>query len=151
MGAAEEAELRAERLLAAHLTPAQRAQYDRTGRISIVKHGVVWRILLRQLASFLPLAPLLAVAAWHPAGLVLVAGLVAALVPLCRGRLAVAGTRRREWVISGLAPPVLRTRGRSIRFCVRFTEPMPRADRVLAWKNLIELNEALFLRTANRL
>jgi hypothetical protein len=144
-----EAHVRAERLLAAHLTPRQRAEYAGTGQLSIVKHGVVWGILLRQLAVLLPFVPLLAVAMWRTLGLVLLAIVVVALAPFWVSRFALAATRRRVWVISGRSAPLLRSRGRDVRFCVRFTEDLPAADRVLAWKNLIEHCEPQFLKTAN--
>ncbi|HET7827096.1 MAG TPA: hypothetical protein VFK90_17300 [Anaeromyxobacter sp.] len=144
-----EAHARAERLLHAHLTAAQREEYTATGQISIVKYGVVWAILLRQLAVVLPIVPLLAVPMWRTLGVVLLAIVVVALAPFWVSRFSLAITRRREWVISGRSAPVLRARGRAVRFCVRFTEDLPAADRVLAWKNLIELSEPTFLKTAN--
>lgn len=149
MEAGGAAQTRAEELLASHLTPHERAEYAATGRLLIVKRGLVWSILLRQLAVVLPLAPLLAVPASRAAALVLLATIVIALAPFWVSRFALASTRRREWVISSRSPPVVRARGRSFRFCVRFTEELPAADRVLAWKNLIEVCEPRFLRTAN--
>jgi hypothetical protein len=144
-----EAHARAERLLAAHLTPRQRAEYAATGQISIVKHGVVWGILLRQAAVMVPVAPLLVVPMWRTLGLVLLAIVVVALAPFWVSRFSLAATRRRVWVISGRSAPVLRAGDRNVRFCVRFTEDLPAADRVLAWKNLLELSEPQFLKTAN--
>lgn len=149
MAPADEAQARAERLLAAHLTSRQRAEYASTGRISIVKRGLVWGILLRQLLVVLPFAPLLALPASRTVGLFLLAAVAIALAPFWISRFALASTRRRRWVISGRSAPVLLARGRATRFCVRFTEELPAADRVLAWKNLLELDEARFLRTAN--
>jgi hypothetical protein len=147
--AAEEAHGRARELLAAHLTASQRAGYAATGEIWIVKRGLVWGILLRQILVVLPFAPLVALPGSRTVGLFLLAAVAVALAPFWISRFALASTRRREWVISGRGPPVLRARGRAIRFCVRFTEELPPEDRVLAWKNLIELSEARFLATAN--
>lgn len=149
MVAADEARARARRLLAAHLTASQRAEYAAAGRISIVKRGLVWGILLRQALAVLPFAPLLALPQSRTTGLVLLAAVAIALAPFWVPRFRVASMRRREWVVSGRLAPVLRVRGRSVRFCVRFTEDLPPEDRVLAWKNLIELSEAHFLKTAN--
>jgi hypothetical protein len=149
--AAGEAQARARRLLAAHLTESQRAEYATTGRISIVKRGLVWGILLRQLLVVLPFVPLIAAPPSRTVGLVLLAGVAIALAPFWLSRARLASMRRREWVISGRAAPMLLVRGRSVRFCVRFTEELPPEDRVLAWKNLIERSEAQFLKTANAL
>ncbi len=149
MTAAQEADARAERLLAAHLTPSQRAELAATGHVSIVKRGLVWGILLRQLLVVLPFVPLIAVPASRTAGLLLLLAVLVAVAPFWASRFLLASTRRRVWLVSGRSAPVLRNRAGEIRFCVRFTEEMPPADRVLAWKNLLELSETRFLRTAN--
>jgi hypothetical protein len=147
--AAAEAQARARRLLAAHLTARQRVEYAATGGLSIVKRGLVWGILLRQVLVVLPFAPLIALPASRTVGVVLLAAVAIALAPFWISRFRVASMRRRDWFVSGRSAPVLRVRGRSMRFCVRFTEDLPAEDRVLAWKNLIELSEAHFLKTAN--
>ncbi len=145
----EAAEARAERLLLAHLTPDQRAEYAATGRITVEKRGFVWGVLLRDLAKVLPLAALVAIPGWRVAGLVFLVSFVVGLVPLWLPRFAVASTWRRLWVLSPRTSPVVLARGRKIRFCVGFREYLPAGDRVLAWKNLLELSESHFLRTAN--
>lgn len=149
MSAAEAAETRAEQLLAAHLSPRQRVEWLATGRVTIVKRGLVWGVLLRDLAKVLPILALLAVPGWRTAGLVIVATVVVIFMPLWLPRVALASAPRREWLVSARTSPVVRARGRTIRFCVSFREYLPAADRVLAWKQLIEHSEAHFLRTAN--
>ncbi len=143
------AEARAEALLAAHLTPRQRAEYAATGRITVVKHGLVWGILLRDLAKVLPLVALLAIPGRRMATFLLLVTFVVTFMPLWLPRVAVASARRREWVVSARATPFVRARGRKIRFCVTFREYLPAADRVLAWKHLVELSEGHLLRKAN--
>jgi hypothetical protein len=143
------AEARAETLLLAHLTPAQRAEWAATGRITIVKRGFVWGVLLRDMAKALPLLALVAIPGWRVAGLVFLVSFVVGLVPLWLPRFAVASAWRREWILSARTSPVVLARGRKIRFCVGFREYLPAGDRVLAWKNLLELSESHFLRTAN--
>jgi hypothetical protein len=147
--AVEAAEARAEALLGAHLTPAQRAEYAALGRITVVKHGVVWSILLLDLAKLLPLALLLASSAWRVVALFALVTVVLAFVPFWLPRLAVASARRREWILSGRASPVVVARGRRTRFCAVFREHLPAGDRLLAWKHVIELSEGHFLRKAN--
>lgn len=149
MGAAEAAEVRAEELLGAHLTPRQRAEYVATGRITIVKQGLVWGVLLRDLAKVLPILALVAVPGWRTAGLVVAATVVVIFMPLWLPRVALASAGRREWILTPRTSPVVRIRGRTIRFCVSFREYLPAADRVLAWKHLVEHSESHFLRTAN--
>jgi len=146
--AAGEVETRAEELLAAHLTASQRAEYAAMGRITVVKRGFVWSILLRQVALVLPLAALLVTGGWRMA-ILLLALFVVTLAPFWLPRFAMASARRREWIISARTNPTLVARGRKVRFCVGFTEALPDADRVLAWKNLVEVSEAYFLRKAN--
>jgi hypothetical protein len=147
--AAEEVDARAESLLAANLTPRQRAEYAATGRITIVKDGVVWGVVLPQAAKVLPILALFAVPGWRVAACLLLVTFVATLAPFWLPRFTVATSRRRRWIVSARSSPVVLARGRSIRFCVAFKEYLPDADRVLAWKNLLEVSEAHFLRTAN--
>jgi hypothetical protein len=149
VGAAEAAEVRAEELLEAHLTLRERAEYTSTGRITLVKRGLVWGVLLRDLAKVIPILALMAVPGWRTAGLVVAATVVVIFMPLWLPRIALASASRREWVISARTSPVVRVRGRTIRFCVSFREYLPAADRVLAWKHLVEHSESHFLRTAN--
>jgi hypothetical protein len=147
--AAELAEARAEEVLHAHLTPDQRAEYATFGRITIVKHGILWSVLLRDAAKVVPLAALLALVGLRAEALYVLVTVVLAFVPFWLPRFAVASTRRREWVVTARGTPVVIVRGRRTRFCAAFREHLPPGDRVLAWKHLIELSEAHFLRTAN--
>jgi hypothetical protein len=149
VGAAETAEVRAEELLGTHLTLRERTEYLATGRITIVKHGPVWGVLLRDLAKVLPILALVVLPGWRTAGLVVAATVVVIFMPLWLPRVALASASRREWVLSPRTSPVVRVRGRTVRFCVSFREYLPAADRVLAWKHLVEHSEAHFLRTAN--
>jgi hypothetical protein len=149
VGAAEAAEVRAEELLGTHLTPRQHIEYLATGRITIVKRGLVWGVLLRDLAKVLPILALVALPGWRTAGLVVAATVVVIFMPLWLPRVALATASRREWVLSPRTSPVVRVRGRTVRFCVSFREYLPAADRVLAWKHLVEHSEGHFLRTAN--
>ena len=149
MGAAEAAEARAEELLATHLSPRQHAEWLAAGRITIVKRGPVWGVLLRELAKVIPILALLAVPGWRTAGLVLATTVAVIFMPLWLPRVVLASARRREWTVSPRTSPVVRARGRTVRFCVSFREYLPAADRVLAWKHLIEHSEAHLLRTAN--
>lgn len=145
----ELAEARAEQLLVAHLSPRQRAEYAAAGRVTIVKRGIVWGIVLRDLAKVAPLVALLAIPGWRIVAATLVATFLVALAPLWLPRFAVASARRREWVVSARTSPVVRARGRETRFCAAFREHLPPGDRLLAWKHVIELSEGHFLRTAN--
>ncbi len=149
MGAAEAAEVRAEELLGAHLSPRQRVEYATSGRITLVKRGLVWGVLLRDLAKLVPILALVALPGWRTAGLVVAATVVVIFMPLWLPRVALASASRREWVLSPRTSPVVRVRGRTVRFCVSFREYLPAADRVLAWKHLVEHSESHFLRTAN--
>ncbi len=149
MPPAEVAEARAEELLSGHLSPSQLAEYGATGRITIVKHGLVWGVLLRDFAKLLPVLALIAVPGWRAAGIVVAATVIVIFMPLWLPRVALACARRREWTVSARSSPVVRARGRRIRFCVSFREYLPAGDRVLAWKHVLEHSEAHFLRTAN--
>jgi hypothetical protein len=146
---AEAAEARAEELLAGHLSPRQRAEWAATGRVTVVKRGLVWGVLVRDLAKMVPVLALMAFPGWRAAGLVIATTIVVIFMPLWLPRVALACARRREWVVSARTSPVVRARGRTVRFCVSFREYLPAADRVLAWKHLVEHSEAHFLRTAN--
>jgi hypothetical protein len=147
--AAEIAEARAEELLDGHLTPDQRVEYAMFGRITIVKHGILWSVLLRDAAKVIPLAALLAALGLRTEALYVLVTVVLAFVPFWLPRFAVASARRREWIVTARSTPVVVARGRRTRFCAAFREHLPPGDRVLAWKHLIELSEAHFLRTAN--
>lgn len=149
MSAAEAAEARAEELLGAHLTPDQRAEWAARGRITIVKRGPVWSVLLRDLAKVLPLAALLAVPGWRVGALVLIGTVLVASMPFWLRRFVVASSLRREWILSARGSPAVRIRGKVTRFCAAFREYLPAGDRVLAFKHLVELSEGHFLRTAN--
>jgi hypothetical protein len=147
--ASELAEARAEDLLHAHLTPEQRAEYAALGRITIVKHGILWSVLLRDAAKVVPVAALLAALGLRTEALYLLVTVILAFVPFWLPRFAVASAPRREWIVTPRGTPVVVTRGRTTRFCAAFREHLPPGDRMLAWKHLIELSEGHFLRTAN--
>ncbi len=144
-----EAEERARLLLLAHLSAEQRAQWLAEGRVTVVKRGVVWSVVLRDLLYVLPVLLLMVVPGWRMTGFLLATTLVVGLLPLWLPAFLIACSRRREWVITPVRSPELRARGKRIRFCVAFQEPLPAGDRVLAWKHLIEVSEPQFLRTAN--
>jgi hypothetical protein len=148
---------RAEALLLAHLTAEQRLEYETRRTITIVREGVIWRTVLCYAAAALALALLAVVGRLVPAleGATIVAavGFVAALgtflvwIP----PLAIACTRRRVWVVGAGRRPTLTVGGRRIAFCVFVRSDVPEADRVLAFKNVLEANERYFLRKANAL
>jgi len=146
---AEAAEARAESLLSSHLPPAQRAQWVATGQVTVEKRGIVWGVLLRELAKALPLAALIAIPGWRAPAFVVAATVVVTFMPLWLPRVALACTRRRLWIITAHGSPTLRARGKTVRFCVAFREWLPGPDRVLAWKNLVEHSEAHLLAVAN--
>jgi hypothetical protein len=143
------AEARAEEVLAAHLTPDQRAEWAAVGRITIVKRGLVWSVLLLELAKMFPLVILLVVPGWRVAAVILFMTVVVGSKAFWLPRIALASTQRREWLVSAHGSPVVNARGRQVRFCALFREQLPAADRVLAWKHLLEMGEAHFLRKAN--
>jgi hypothetical protein len=149
VSAAELAEARAAELLASHLTPDQRAEWAALGRITIVKQGVLWSVLLRDVAKVLPIAALLAVPAWRTEAFFALLTVIVAFLPFWLPRFAVASAPRREWIVTARATPLLLARGRRTRFCAAFQEHLPAGDRVLAWKHVIELSEPYFLRNAN--
>ena len=149
MIAGEAAEARAEALLASHLSPALRVEWATCGQLSIEKRGIVWGVLVRELLKALPLFLLVLIPGWHAPAFVVVATVVVTFMPLWLPRVALACTRRRTWTISSHGSPVLRARGRTVRFCVAFREWLPGPDRVLAWKNLVEHSEGHLLAVAN--
>jgi hypothetical protein len=146
---AEAAEARAEALLSRHLLPPQRAQWAASGQITVEKRGIVWRVLLRELAKALPLVVLLAIPGWRAPAIVVAATVIVTFMPLWLPRVAIACTRRRLWTITAHGSPMLRARGKTVRFCVAFREWLPGPDRVLAWKHLIDHSEAHLLAVAN--
>ncbi len=149
MPAADVADARAEQLLDAHLSPDQRSEWSAVGRITVVKHGFVWSIVLRELSKVLPLLALLAVPGWRVVAFILFVAILVGSKPFWVPRFSLAMARRREWVVSPHASPVAIVRGREVRFCALFREQLPAADRVLAWKQLLEVSEAHFLKKAN--
>jgi hypothetical protein len=146
---AQSAEARAEALLREHLPPQARAEWLATGQLTVEKRGLVWGVLIRELAKALPLLALVAIPGWRAPAIVVAATVLVTFMPLWLPRVALACTRRRQWIISAHGSPVLRARGRTIRFCVAFREWLPGSDRVLAWKNVVEHSEAHLLATAN--
>jgi hypothetical protein len=147
--AGEAAEARAEALLSSHLTPILRAEWMTSGQLTVEKHGVVWGVLVRELVKTLPLLALILIPGWHAPAFVVAATVVVTFMPLWLPRVALACTRRRLWTITAHGSPVLRARGRTIRFCVAFREWLPGPDRVLAWKHLVEHSEGYLLGVAN--
>jgi hypothetical protein len=148
---------RAEALLLAHLTPGQRDEYQTRRTITVVREGILWRTVAWYAAALVALTALALVGRIVPAleGATIVAaiGFVAALgtflvwIP----PLAIAFTRRRVWVLGAGRRPTLAIGGRRIAFCVFVRADVPEADRVLAFKNVLEGNERYFLRKANAL
>jgi hypothetical protein len=140
---------RAEALLLEHLTPQQRVEYEQRGAITVVKEGVIWKILLRHIFFLLLLVlPAIRIGSARALAGVLVTVAVA-LFPIWFPGFVVACSRRRTWRIEPSASPKLEVRGKQIDFCVRIDDALPGADRVLAYKNILEANESHFLRKAN--
>ena len=144
-----DADARARALLLDHLTPAERREWEVEGRITVLKRGVVWPLLVRHLVVAAVLALGLAVPGVRIFSALLLPMLTIGLLPIWLPGFVIACSRRRTWVLSPWASPELRTRRKRFSFCVRLVEELPGPDRVLAWKNLLEANEAYFLRTAN--
>jgi hypothetical protein len=148
---------RAEALLLAHLSPAQRLEYRAHRTITVVKEGVLWRTVSWYAAAALAIVVLGLVGRIVPAlgaaTVVAAVGFVTALgtflvwIP----PLAIACTRRRVWTIGAGRRPTLELHGRRIPFCVFVKADLPEADRVLALKNVLEGDERYFLRRANAL
>lgn len=146
------AEARAAVLLRDHLTPRQAREYDATGTVSVVKTGriavIFWRHLL-----FAALAAAAAVAFAASGDRVAVGfcplAAVLAVLPLLSPTFLIACARLRTWRIDPVSGPRLQLRRRRIHFCVRIDDELPGADRILAYKNILEANEAYFLRKAN--
>jgi hypothetical protein len=141
----DDAARRAGRLLSAHLDPAQRDEYQRGGVVTIEKRGPVPGVLARNGALSLLAA---AAAAYLPLGLD-PALVTLVVLPLLAPAFLIACWPRRVWRIDPEHGPQLVGRRVRIDFCVRFDEPLPGADRILAFKNILETHEASFLRTAN--
>lgn len=143
------AQERAEALLLEHLTPEQRREYQEQGVITVVKEGIIWRILLRHLLILLLLIlPAIRIGSARSLVGVMIT-IVVALFPIWFPGLVVACSRRRIWRLDPTTSPKLQVHGKLIDFCVRVDGPMPGADRVLAYKNILEANEPYFLRKAN--
>ncbi len=143
------AQERAEALLLEHLTSEQRREYAERGAITVVKEGVIWRTLLRHVFFlFLLVLPAIRMGSARTLAGVLVTAAVA-LFPVWFPGFLVACSRRRTWRIDSSASPKLLVHGKQIDFCVRIDDALPGADRVLAYKNILEANEPHFLRKAN--
>lgn len=151
------AEERAEALLLAHLTAEQRSEYGRLGTVTVVKRGLVWRTILTYAAFAVGVVALAVIGTTVPglelAAVVASVAVVTTIVTFLfwLPPLAIACTRRRVWRLSADRKPALVLGSRRIEFCVRVAEDVPRADRLLAFKNAIEGNERYFLRKANAL
>jgi hypothetical protein len=146
------ADARAATLLLEHLTPAQAREYEETGNVSIVKTGRITSILRRHL--LLALLAGAAAVALALSGNRVAAGFsplpaMLALVPFFSPSFLIACSRLRTWRIDPISGPRLLIRRRRMYFCVRIDEALPSADRILAYKNILESNEAYFLKTAN--
>jgi hypothetical protein len=146
------AEARAAALLLEHLTPAQAREYEETGSVSIVKTGLIGPVLRRHLL----LAGLAATAAIALAasGDRVAVGFtplpaILTLLPLFAPSFLIACSRSRTWRIDAMSGPRLLVGRRRMYFCVRIDQALPSADRILAYKNILEANEAYFLRKAN--
>lgn len=145
MRAGDEAHRRAAELLASHLTDAQRREYEREGAVTIERRGPVATLVVRQVCA-VALAAIAAAAlplARTPALLVLV------LLPVLTPSFAIACLPRRRWRIDPEQGPQLVWRRVRVGFCVSIDAELPAADRVLAYKNVLQGNEAHFLRKAN--
>jgi hypothetical protein len=136
---------RAARLLSAHLDAAQLDEYRRGGVVTVERRGPVASVLARNgaLALLAAAAAASLPLALGPALVILVA------LPLLAPAFLIACWPRRVWRIDPERGPQLVGRRVRVDFCVRFDEPLPSADRILAFKNLLEAAEAHFLRTAN--
>jgi hypothetical protein len=149
------AQARARALLLDHLTAEQRREYEATGSFAVVKRGAVWawcvwKHLLVQAALLALVALTVSRAgggASGAAGVVLAVAMV--LVPRWWRGFRIAFSRQRTWRIDPVAAPCLEIRRRRVDFCVRIDAALPSADQMLAYKNLLELNEPYFLRKAN--
>jgi hypothetical protein len=152
-----EAEERSEALLVSHLTSAQEREYRASRTFTVVKEGVVWRTVLGYCAIPVVLTVLAVVGATVPRleAATIAAGIgfvfVIASFLLWIPPLMVACTRRRIWILGLGRKPALVFGSRRIAFCVRVEADVPEADRVLAFKNVLEGNERYFLRKANAL
>ncbi len=146
------AEARAEALLLEHLTPAQAREYEETGNVSVVKTGRILSILRKHvLLSLLAAAVAVALAA---SGNRMAAGFtplpaILAVLPFFSPAFVIACSGLRTWRIDPASGPRLLIRRRRMYFCVRIDRALPNADRILAYKNILESNEAYFLKTAN--
>jgi len=146
------AEARATALLLSHLTPAQAREYEETGSVSIVKTGRIGPLLRKHL--FLAILAATVAAALAASGNRVAAGFtplpaILALLPLFAPSFLIACSRSRTWRIDPVSGPRLLVRRRRVYFCVRIEQALPSADRILAYKNILEANEAYFLRRAN--
>ncbi len=142
---------RAEVLLFEHLDPAQRSAYRSTKNVRVVKDGVIWNVVLRY--AILALLPVAGFAvpgsgAWAALSVLVV---LLAFLSIQAPSLRIACCRHRVWEITGQDAPRLYLGGRArpIRFCVQLDADLPPADRMLAYKNILEVNESYFLRKAN--
>jgi len=150
-------EERSEALLLAHLSAEQRREYAASGRVTVVKEGLIWRAVLSFIAGALVLAALALAGRIFPGfegatalaalGFVTAIALFLVWVP----PLAVACTRRRVWVLQRGRRPAVVIGSRRIEFCVNVRGEVPEADRILACKNVLEADERYFLRKANAL
>ena len=146
------AEARAEALLREHLTAAQRREYEATGTISIVRKGrisrIFWKHVILAVVAAVTALALGASGNRVAVGFSPLAAMVAVL-PFLSPSFLIACSRLRTWRIDPVSGPRLLVRRKRIHFCVRIDDELPSADRVLAYKNILEANEAYFLQRAN--
>jgi hypothetical protein len=143
---------RSEALLAEHLTPEQRREYEATGTVTVVKHGPI-RPILGRYALMVLIAALIAVACtlsgYRAAAALSRVLVVLTVLPFFAPTFLIACSRKRTWRIDPEMGPKLLVRRKRVDFCVRIDAALPSADRILAYKNIIEANEPYFLRKAN--
>jgi len=145
-------EARAAALLREHLTASQAREYEAMGTVSVVKTGRIAAILRKHaLLAGVAAAASLALAAsgdrvamgFSPLAAIL------AVLPFLSPSFLIACSKLRTWRIDPISGPRLLIRRKRIHFCVRIEDELPSADRVLAYKNILEANEAYFLQRAN--
>ncbi len=143
--APDPADERAEALLTRHLTEEQREEYARDGVVTVVTRGWLVGVVLRQaaLAALAMTAAVLLPLALAPALVLLV------MLPILTPSFLIGCLRRRVWRIDPDRGPRLVMRRFQVEFCVGFLDMLPAADRILAFKNVLQANEGLFLRKAN--
>jgi hypothetical protein len=147
----EEGLRRARQLLAQHLNERQLQEYERSGTITVVRRGPIKPMLLRLLVLVLLTVGVATafVVGGSPATAIFMAVEILVFLPVLAPPFVIACSWRRTWRIDPETGPRLLWRRKWLEFCVRVDADLPRADQVLAYKNILEANEAYFLRRAN--